>query len=128
MKKTTLIAIFMGIILVELVLTGCTSSARDNARFANGVPPAKLIGYEIGERFVHIKVLSKGCTVSSSYQLQLVSKAQNSIQVIQNKPDNCNMKPIPISLSYAFRHLGTDRSRPVKIVNPLDSYDIAKAN
>lgn len=79
----------------------------------------KLVSYHFDDRFVHIEVISNGCTFISSFELLLVDKKSNSVEIIRKIPDNCRVKPIKISLNYAFRHLGVDTSRSVKLVNLL---------
>ncbi len=108
-----------------VILTGCASF--NDVRGYGATPfkePAKLISYSFDERFVHIEVLSYGCTLISSFELKLVDKENNSLQVFRKKPDNCKVKPIKVSLNYAFRHLGVDNSRPINIVNPIFSQDL----
>jgi len=87
--------------------------------------PAELVNYTVDERFVHIDVISNGCTLMTSFELLLVDKKTNSIQVMRKKPDSCNAKPIRVSLGYTYLHLGVDESRPVNLVNPIFGSDIA---
>ena len=114
------------IIVSCIVFTGCTSITGSKGHPSTSYrEPAKLVNYSFDERFVHIEVLSYGCTLITSFELELVDKENNSLQVIRKKPDNCKVKPIKIALDYAFRHLGVDNSRPINIVNPLFSEELA---
>jgi hypothetical protein len=107
-------------ILGCIALTACSAMNPDTARQSMLYKEhVKLVSYHFDDRFVHIGVISTGCTFITSFELLLVDKKSNSIEVIRKKPDNCRVKPIKISLNYAFRHLGVDTSRPVKLVNPL---------
>jgi len=111
-----------------IVFTGCTSIKSNNGYLSNSQRElAKLVSYSFDERFVHIQVLSYGCTLITSFELELVDKENNSLQVIRKKPDNCKVKPIKVSLNYAYRHLGVDSSRPINIVNPIFSEELASA-
>ena len=114
------------IIISSIIFTGCTSINSSNGYQSSSYRErAKLINYSIDERFIHIEVLSYGCTFITSFELELVDRKNNALQVIRKKPDNCKVKPIKVSLNYAFRHLGLDISRPVKLVNPLISEALA---
>lgn len=114
------------IVISCIVFTGCTSINNNKGhQLTSYREPARLVNYSFDERFVHIEVLSFGCTLITSFELELVDKENNSLQVIRKKPDNCKVKPIKIALDYAFRHLGVDNSRPINIVNPLFSEELA---
>ena len=108
------------ILLICTAFTGCSAfNGSKGYQSASYREPAKLVNYRFDERFVHIEVLSYGCTVITSFELELVDKETNSLRIIRMKPDNCKVKPLKIGLNYAYRHLGVDNSRPIKIVNPL---------
>ncbi len=116
-------------IVLCFILSSCsTVSFYDREDKRQSIHQANLVSYEINERYVHIEVLSNGCTFINSFELKLVDRATNSLEIIRRKPDFCKMKPIKISLDYAFRHLGIDRSRPVRIVNSVMDYDVASGN
>ncbi len=108
------------------LLTACLAANLGKNKLSNQYQKqAKLINYTFDDRFVHIEVLSYGCTFITSFELVLVDKVNNSIEVIRKKPDNCKVAPIKISLDYTFRHLGVDSSRPINIVNPLITRELA---
>jgi len=114
------------IVLASLLVTACSGLSTGRlAESSSHRSPAKLLSYSIDERFVHIDVISNGCTLISSFELLLVDKNTNSIQVIRRKPDTCIVKPIRISLDYSYRHLGIDPSHPVSIVNPILMSEVA---
>jgi len=114
------------ILSVSLFLSACSglgSKLQNEAN--NSSAPAKLLNYSIDEKFVHIDVMSNGCTLMTSFELLLVDKRTNSIEVMRKKPDTCIVKPIKVSLGYPYRHLGVDDSKPIRLVNPLFNDSIA---
>jgi len=116
-------------VLVSFALTACAGlNTRLQTNSTVSATPAKLLTYSIDEKFVHIDVISNGCTLITSFELMLVDKTNNSIQVMRKKPDTCIVKPIKVSLDYAYRHLGIDDSRPIQIVNPAIISEVADLN
>jgi len=114
------------ILSVSLALSACSGlSSRLQKEANNSSAPAKLLNYSIDEKFIHIDVMSNGCTLMTSFELLLVDRNTNSIQVMRKKPDTCIVKPIKVSLDYPYRHLGVDDAKPVRLVNPLFTDSVA---
>lgn len=111
--------LFLGCFSLILVV-GCSKPSALISDNQLVVKPAKLISYKLDERYIYIDVVSRGCTMMSSFELRLISAKDNSIEVVRKKPDECRMKPIKMSLNYPFRHLGIDPKRPVKVNNRVD--------
>jgi len=115
--------------MVTLLGIFCLASCSIANKLTGEIKPpsvqAKLISYSLDDRYIYIDVVSHGCTMTTSFELRLVSEQQNSFEVIRKRQDHCRMKPMKMSLNYPFRHLGLDLSRPVNVVNPIDGEQFA---
>ena len=107
------------------LVVGCTKPAYISGNTQSVAKPAELISYKLDERYIYIDVVSRGCTMISSFELRLVSAKANSFEVVRKKPDECRMKPIKMSLNYPFRHLGLDLKRPITVENHVEETQIA---
>lgn len=122
MKKVITIAILSCTLLSAC--SGARLGTSENVKYKRVL--AKLVDYSVVDGFIYIDVMSNGCTFITNFELMLLDKKDNSLQVIQTKPDPCFMGSIKLSLNYSFRHLGLDQSRPIKVVNQLLNENLLK--
>jgi len=116
-------------ILLSSLLFACTGASRD-AWNDNQFKPklANLESFNVDDGILSIDVFSNGCTFITSFQLELVSKKDNSLKVLLTKPDDCSMGRRKVSLNYSYRYLGLDHSRPLLVINQKAGEEIAQAN
>jgi len=116
-----------GSVLCILLLAGCAGYSDKTSLNENPSQSlAKLIDYRLDSRFIHIIVLSKGCTFTTSFELSRPNINKNELQIIRKIPDHCQSKPIKMSLTYSFRHLGIDPKQPVVVINQTITEKLAK--
>jgi hypothetical protein len=110
---------------ILLLLAGCSKPVMLIEKNKYQAKPAELIGYSVDDRYVYIDVVSRGCTMITSFELRLVSVEENSFEVVRKHPDECRMKPLKMSINYPFRHLGLDPERPLLVKNRVDKQLLA---
>lgn len=110
------------LVLTAAALSGCSTSALLNKNHtALQTKQAELLSFHHDNRFIYFDVVSRGCTFVSHFEVTLVDKVSNSIEVIQKKDDLCQVKPIKLSMAYKFGHLGVDTNRPINVLNKVSA-------
>ena len=111
---------------VTFLVTACSSLDKQyNHDISSTAKLAALKSYKIDDGFINIRVTSFGCTFRNSFDFKVTNLRENAIKVVQKKEDLCQMNPINLSLDYSIRHLNLDFTRPIKVVNPIESKEIA---
>jgi len=105
------------VVTILLSVSGCTGlkSQTSSSRAAVEV----LTDYHVEDGFIVIKARSNGCTFFNSFEVKVANDAENSLQIVRTKPDQCRMKPRTVSLQYSIKHLGLDLNREIKVTNPV---------
>ncbi|WP_444995991.1 hypothetical protein [Aliikangiella sp. IMCC44359] len=110
------------ILSLAFPLLGCQFFSNINAdphlRDTNNLTP--LIRYHLDDGIIFITAVSKGCTLFNSYEVRVANPEQNSIAVVQVKPDLCALTSRSVELQYSFKHLSLDFDKPILVVNPVE--------
>jgi len=119
----------LALLLLCSLLSACAGINREILKDNQFEPElAHLTGFNVNDGFLSIDVLSFGCTFKTSFQLELVSKKENSLKVLRTKPDECMMGKRKVSLNYSYRYLGLDHSKPLMVIYQMADEEIAQVN
>ncbi len=106
------------IIATALSINGCssiTSASYQSENQDNSL--AELTAYRLDSGFIAIETIGYGCTFQQDFKVVTVSDEDNMIEIIRTRKDNCKMTPRHVALSYSFKHLNLDNSKPIKVLN-----------
>ncbi len=88
----------------------------------------RLIGYQLNNDSIRIKVVSRGCTSANNFHVARSAKVLNALMVVQTKIDDCTKIPVNVDLDYSMVHLKMDYAKPIRVLydvvgNQLASLD-----
>lgn len=106
-------------LLTTLFIGGCSNLATTN--FQSESQLAKLTSYQLDNGFIEIETIGYGCTFQHDFKVEAVNDSDNTIEIIRTRPDNCKMAPRNVALSYSFKHLDLDSTKPIKVLNQVNN-------